>query len=37
MSAYTSPPWREIGLLACSGFYAFFAYFVIRDLLKPLF
>ena len=29
--------WREIGLLACSGFYAFFAYFVVRDLIKSLF
>jgi hypothetical protein len=26
-------PWREAGLLACSAFYAFFAFFVIRDLL----
>jgi uncharacterized protein YhhL (DUF1145 family) len=29
--------WREFGLLACSGFYAFFAYFVFRDLLKVIF
>jgi hypothetical protein len=29
--------WREAGLLACSGFYAFFAYFVIRDLIRSLF
>jgi hypothetical protein len=29
--------WREFGLLACSGFYAFFAYFVIRDLLRTMF
>ena len=35
--AVRAPLWREIGLLACSGFYAFFAYFVIRDLLKSLF
>jgi hypothetical protein len=28
------PLWREVGLLACSGFYAFFAYFVIRDLVR---
>ena len=28
--------WREAGLLACSGFYAFFAYFVIRDLIRSL-
>jgi hypothetical protein len=26
--------WQEAGLLACSGFYAFFAYFVVRDLLR---
>jgi hypothetical protein len=31
------PVWREIGLLACSGFYAFFAYFVVRDLIRSLF
>ena len=35
--AVRAPLWREIGLLACSGFYAFFAYFVVRDLLKSLF
>src|SRR4029453_17987117 len=29
--------WREFGLLACSGFYAFFAYFVFRDLLRSMF
>jgi hypothetical protein len=29
--------WREVGLLACSAFYAFFAYFVVRDLLRGLF
>jgi hypothetical protein len=28
--------WREAGLLLCSGFYAFFAYFVVRDLLRSL-
>ncbi len=28
--------WREMGLLACSGFYAFFAFFVIRDLVRSL-
>jgi hypothetical protein len=28
--------WRELGLLACSGFYAFFAFFVIRDLVRSL-
>ena len=31
------PLWREIGLLTCSAFYAFFAYFVIRDLLRSMF
>ena len=30
------PRWREVGLLACSGFYAFFAYFVVRDLIRSL-
>jgi hypothetical protein len=34
--AVRPPLWREIGLLACSAFYAFFAYFVIRDLLRSL-
>ncbi len=29
--------WREIVLLACSAFYAFFAWFVVRDLLRALF
>jgi hypothetical protein len=28
--------WRELGLLACSAFYAFFAFFVIRDLVRSL-
>jgi hypothetical protein len=28
--------WREALLLLCSAFYAFFAYFVIRDLLRSL-
>jgi hypothetical protein len=28
--------WREMGLLVCSGFYAFFAFFVIRDLVRSL-
>jgi hypothetical protein len=27
---------REVGLLACSAFYAFFAYFVVRDLVVTL-
>ena len=30
------PLWREIGLLTCSAFYAFFAYFVIRDLIRAM-
>jgi hypothetical protein len=29
--------WREAGLLLCSAFYAFFAYFVVRDLLRSMF
>jgi hypothetical protein len=28
--------WREAGLLLCSAFYAFFAYFVVRDLARSL-
>jgi len=28
--------WREAALLACSAFYAFFAFFVIRDLIRSL-
>ena len=35
--AVRPPLWRELGLLACSAFYAFFAYFVIRDLLRTMF
>jgi hypothetical protein len=31
------PLWREIGLLACSAFYAFFTFFVVRDLFRTLF
>jgi hypothetical protein len=27
-------PWREVGLLACSVFYAFFAFFGLRDLVR---
>jgi hypothetical protein len=27
------PAWREAGLLACSIFYAFFAWFVLRSLV----
>lgn len=30
------PLWRELGLLVCSAFYAFFAYFVVRDLLRSM-
>ena len=26
--------WKEAGLLACSAFYAFFAFFVMRDLVR---
>jgi len=29
-------PWREAGLLACSAFYAFFAWFGLRDLARTL-
>jgi hypothetical protein len=29
--------WREAVLLACSAFYAFFAFFVVRELLRSLF
>jgi hypothetical protein len=28
--------WKEVGLLACSAFYAFFTFFVVRDLLRSL-
>jgi hypothetical protein len=28
--------WQEIGLLTCSAFYAFFAYFVVRDIVRAL-
>jgi hypothetical protein len=28
--------WREAGLLACSAFYAFFAFFVVRDLVRSV-
>jgi hypothetical protein len=34
--AVRPPLWREMGLLACSAFYAFFTYFVFRDLLRSL-
>ncbi|MGH9373801.1 MAG: Nramp family divalent metal transporter, partial [Vicinamibacterales bacterium] len=35
--ALRPPRWREAGLLLCSAFYAFFAYFVIRDMVSSLF
>jgi hypothetical protein len=28
--------WQEAALLVCSAFYAFFAFFVIRDLVRPI-
>jgi uncharacterized protein YhhL (DUF1145 family) len=31
------PLWREAGLLICSGFYAFFTWFVVRDLVRAVF
>jgi hypothetical protein len=34
--AIRPPLWREAGLLGCSAFYAFFAYFSIRDLIRSL-
>jgi hypothetical protein len=34
--AVRPPLWRELGLLVCSVFYAFFAYFVIRDLVRSI-
>ncbi len=34
--ALRAPGWREAALLACSAFYAFFAFFVVRDLLRSL-
>ena len=35
--ALRAPGWREAGLLACSAFYAFFAWFVLRDLVRSAF
>jgi uncharacterized protein YhhL (DUF1145 family) len=35
--AVRPPLWREAGLLACSAFYAFFAYWVARDILRAMF
>jgi hypothetical protein len=34
--AVRPPLWREIGLLVCSAFYAFFAFFVVRDVIRSL-
>jgi len=34
--AVRPPLWREAALLACSAFYAFFAFFVVRDLIRAL-
>jgi hypothetical protein len=33
--ALRPPLWRELALLACVAFYAFFSFFVIRDLILP--
>lgn len=35
-AAVRPPLWREVDLLACSAFYAFFAFFVVRDLIRSL-
>jgi hypothetical protein len=35
--AVRPPLWRELALLACSLFYGFFAYFVVRDLIRMMF
>ncbi len=35
--AVRPPAWREAALLMCSAFYAFFAWFAARDLLRGLF
>ena len=34
--ALRPPRWREAVLLLCSAFYAFFAFFVIRDIVRSL-
>jgi hypothetical protein len=34
--AVRASAWREVALLVCSGFYAFFAFFVIRDIVRSL-
>ena len=36
-AALRPPLWREAGLLACSAFYAFFTWFVVRDLARAWF
>lgn len=35
--AVRAPLWREMALLLCSAFYAFFLFFVIRNLAQSLF
>jgi hypothetical protein len=35
--AVRAPLWRELALLACSAFYAFFSFFVVRDVARSLF
>ena len=35
--ALRPPLWREAALLGCSGFYAFFSFFVIRNLYRTFF
>ena len=32
--ALRPPLWRELLLLSCAAFYAFFSFFVIRDLIR---
>jgi hypothetical protein len=34
--AVRPPLWRELGVLLCSAFYAFFTFFTVRDLVKTL-
>ncbi len=36
-SSLRPPLWREAGLVICSGFYAFFTWFVVRDLVRGVF
>nr|MBA3438333.1 hypothetical protein [Pyrinomonadaceae bacterium] len=35
--AVRAPLWREMALLACSAFYAFFSFFVFRNLAQSVF